>query len=353
MAFVVPGDVADADVPSGGNVYDQRMCAALGLEARAVGGTWPTPDDDARTELARTLRDLPDGTTVLLDGLVACGVPEVVVPEADRLRVAVLVHMPLADETGRDPAVAADLNAREKETLRAAAAVIATSRWSGRRLVEHHGLPVDRVHVASPGVDPAPVATGTGGRLLCVAAVTPRKAQDVLTAALADLKDLPWTCECVGPLARDPEFVVQLRGLIALHGLTDRILLAGPKSGDPLEAAYAQADLLVLPSHGETYGMVITEALARGIPVFVSAVNAGPDTLGQAPDGSVPGMAITPGDPAELAAALRRFLTEPDFHQRLRASALARRSTLTGWDTTARLLGEVLSRLETGAVCAA
>src|SRR5437868_14449523 len=97
--------------------------------------------------------------------------------------------------------------------------------------------------------------------------------RSVLTTALAGMTDLSWTCECVGPLARNPEFVVQLRKLITRHGLTDRVLLTGPKTGDALNTAYAQADLLVLPSYGETYGMVITEALARGLPAFVSAVN--------------------------------------------------------------------------------
>src|SRR5438046_1801894 len=82
--------------------------------------------------------------------------------------------------------------------------------------------------------------------------------------------------------------------------------------------------------------------------VLATAVNAGPETVGQSPDGSVPGMLVTPGDHVELASALRRFLTEPDFQQRLRDSALGRRDTLTGWDTTARLLGDVLGRLEMG-----
>jgi hypothetical protein len=139
--FVLPGDVADTTVPSGGNVFDLRMVQALSPEVRAIRGTWPLPDEAARSELSTTLRDLPDGTVVLLDGLVACGVPEVVEPAAHRLRFVVLVHMLLADETGRDPAVAADLNAREARTLRAASAVVTTSPWQARRLVQHHNLP--------------------------------------------------------------------------------------------------------------------------------------------------------------------------------------------------------------------
>ena len=348
--FVLPGDVADTTVPSGGNVFDLRMVQALSPEVRAIRGTWPLPDEAARTELSTTLRNLPDGTVVLLDGLVACGVPEVVEPEAHRLRLVVLVHMLLADETGRAPEVAADLDAREARTLHAASAVVTTSPWQARRLVHHHNLPADRVHAVVPGVDSAPLATGMGGRLLCVASVTPHKGQDVLAEALGQLTDLPWTCECVGSVTRDPGFVADVRARIERLGLTDRMVLAGPKAD--MNASYAQADLLVLPSHGETYGMVITEALARGVPVAVTAAQAGPETLGQAPDGSVPGMLITPDDPADLASALRRFLTEPDFRQRLRAAALARRTTLTSWDTTARQLATILDQVA-GAVCAA
>ncbi|MEV4312579.1 glycosyltransferase family 4 protein [Actinocrispum sp. NPDC049592] len=351
--FVLPGDVADVTVSSGGNSYDLRMSQALRPVVHAVDGGWPLPGPAARDELDRTLRDLPSGTTVLLDGLVACGVPEVVVPQAQRLRVAVLVHMPLVDETGRDPQVAAELDAKERQTLHAAHAVIATSEWSAARLVRHHELPAERVHVVSPGVDPAPVAPGTGSRLLCVAAVTPHKAQDVLAHALAQLTDLDWTCHCVGSLARNPGYVEDLRALVDRHGLADRFLLTGPRSADDLETEYAEAGLAVLPSLGETYGMVITEALAHGLPVLVTAANAGPGTLGRAPDGTVPGMLVRPGDPDDLAAALRRFLTEPGLRRGLRTSALARRDTLTGWDTTAARLARVLGDLEKGPQCAA
>lgn len=349
--FVLPGDIADTTVPSGGNVFDLRMVQALAPEVRAVHGTWPLPDEATRTELSTTLRNLPDGTVVVLDGLVACGVPEVVVPEARRLRLVVLVHMLLGDETGRAPEIAADLDAREARTLRAATMVLTTSPWQARRLVRHHDLPAERVRAVVPGVDSAPVATGTGGRLLCVASVTPHKGQDALAEALGQLTDLPWTCECVGSLTRAPGFVADVRAQIERLGLTDRMVLTGPKAD--MNASYAQADLLVLPSRGETYGMVITEALARGVPVAVTAAQAGPETIGQAPDGSVPGMLITPGDPADLAAAVRRFLTEPDFRQRLRAAALARRATLTSWDATAQRMATILDQVATGAVCAA
>ncbi|MDO0924848.1 glycosyltransferase [Streptomyces sp. TG1A-8] len=352
--FVMPGGVDDPAAPSGGNAYDRRVCLDLPgfgwqVVRHAVPGAWPRPGRTDRDGLARTLRGLPDGTVVLLDGLVACGVPEVVVPEAGRLRLAVLVHLPLGDETGLDAAVAvaAELDARERQVLRAAPAVIATSDWAVRRLVSHHGLPPRRVHVAAPGADIAPLAPGTDGvsHLLCVAAVTPRKGQHRLVEALAAVRDLPWTCALVGGLGHDPGYVTRLRDLIARHGLADRLRLAGPRSGADLEADYAAADLMVLTSCAETYGMAVTEALARGIPVLATDVGGLPEAVGRAPDGGVPGILVPPEDPAALAAELRGWFGEADVRHRLKAAARARRAALDGWATTARSLAAVLGRL--------
>ncbi|MFE6332245.1 glycosyltransferase family 4 protein [Streptomyces sp. NPDC057798] len=350
--FVLPGGVDDPAAPSGGNAYDRRVSLDLPgfgwqVHQHAVAGEWPRPGAAARAELARTLRELPDGTVVLLDGLVACGVPEVVVPEAERLRIAVLVHLPLGDETGLAAGTAAELDARERTVLRAVPAVVATSDWAVRRLVSHHGLAPERVHVATPGADIAPLASGTDGvsRLLCVAAVTPRKGQHRLVEALAAVTDLPWTCVCVGGLGQDPEYVAGLRALIREHGLEDRLVLAGPQAGAELDASYAAADLMVLMSYAETYGMAVTEALARGIPVLATDVGGLPEALGRAPDGGVPGILVPPEDPAALAAELRGWFGEADVRRRLKAAARGRRAALDGWATTARSLAAVLGRL--------
>jgi glycosyltransferase involved in cell wall biosynthesis len=350
--FVMPGGVDDPAAPSGGNAYDRRVSLDLPgfgwqVHKHAVAGQWPRPTAASRAELARTLRELPDGSVVLLDGIVACAVPEVVVPETDRLHLAVLVHLPLGDETGLEPALAAELDAKERDVLRAVPAVIATSDWAVRRLVSHHGLAPERVHVAAPGADIAPLASGTDGvsRLLCVAAVTPRKGQHRLVQALAAAADLPWSCVCVGGLGHDPEYVAHLRQLIKEHGLQDRIELAGPRSGAELDASYAAADLMVLTSYAETYGMAVTEALARGIPVLATDVGGLPEAVGRAPDGGVPGILVPPEDPAALAAELRGWFGEADVRRRLKAAARGRRAALDGWATTARSLAGVLGRL--------
>ncbi|MFF5277091.1 glycosyltransferase family 4 protein [Streptomyces sp. 900116325] len=354
VVVVMPGGVDDPSAPSGGNTYDRRVCRdlpRLGWQVHeyTVVGTWPQPRATARAELARILRESADGAVVLLDGLVACAVPDIVVPEAERLRLVVLVHLPLGDETGLTPAMAAALNAGERRTLQAAAAVVATSDWAARRLVAHHGLAPGRVHVAAPGADTAPLAAGTGtGRapsLLCVASVTPRKGQLRLVESLAAVADLPWNCVCVGGLGQDPGYVTRLRELIGRYSLGDQVHLVGPRTGTELNASYAAADLLLLASHAETYGMVATEALAHGVPVLATAVGGLPEAVGHVPDMGVPGFLVPPQDPAAFASALRLWLGEPVERRRSKEAALARRTALAGWDTTSRSLAAVLEQL--------
>ena len=345
---VVPDGIDDPLRPSGGNVYDRRVCHGLAVDGwsvheHAVPGGWPRPDPAARATLARVLAGVPDDALVLLDGLVASAVPEVLGAEARRLRLVVLVHLPLGVDAsgGLDP----DTPARERAALAAAAAVVATSGWTRRWLLERYALPSDRVHVVEPGADIAEVAPGTtrGGELLCVGAVTPVKGHDVLVAALAAVRDRPWHCVCVGSLDLDPGFVDGLRDRAAEADIVDRVHFVGPLTGSDLDRAYADADLLVLASRAETYGMVVTEALAHGLPVVATDVGGVRDAMGRAPDGSRPGVLVQPRDPLAFAAALRCWLDNPDRREFLRGAAQARRPTLSGWSETSMRLSRVLT----------
>jgi glycosyltransferase involved in cell wall biosynthesis len=338
---VLPGGVDDPGAPSGGNRYDRELCDGLArtrtVHEIAVPAPWPRPPASARHALAAALERLPDGATVLLDGLVAAAVPEVLEPVAGRLRLIVLVHLPLADESGLSPEEETRLLALERRTLHAAAEVITTSAAAARRLADRYGVPPHRLHVAPPGVAPAALATrsGAGSRLLCVAAVIPRKGQDVLLDALATIDDLAWSCVCVGALDRAPGFPASRN---------ERVRFVGPRAGDALDAAYAGADLLVLPSRAETYGMVVTEALARGLPVIATAVGGLPEALGCTPDGERPGILVPSGDREALAAALRSWLSDADLRRRLREAARQRRTTLSGWEAPTERIASILER---------
>jgi glycosyltransferase involved in cell wall biosynthesis len=330
--FIVPEGIDDPARPSGGNTYDRRVAQGLA----DLG--WTVHERDVAA-----LGRIPDGAVVLLDGLIASAAPEALVPQARRLRQVVLVHMPLGHRPPDDEAVA--VRAYERDVLTAAAAVVTTSEWSRRRLAELYALPAERVHVAEPGVAAARLAPGTasGGSLLCVAALTPDKGHDVLLDGLAMAMDLSWRCEFVGSLARDPAFADGVRRRAWIRGLGDRVRFPGPLVGAELDRAYAAADLLVLASHAETYGMVVTEGLARGVPVLATEVGGVTEALGRAPDGARPGLLVPPGDPAALGAALRAWLEDGELRGRLRLAARARSANLRPWAATASAVADVLT----------
>jgi glycosyltransferase involved in cell wall biosynthesis len=351
---VVPEGIDDPARPSGGNAYDRRVCRGLAahgwdVHEHAVPGAWPRRDEAGLTALVRAVRRIPDGAAVLLDGLIASAAPEALVPQARRLRQIVLVHMPLGHRA-HDAADA--VRAREREVLAAAAAVVTTSAWTRRRLAELYALPGDRVHVSEPGVDAASLAPGraAGDALLCVAALTRDKGHDVLLDGLAMATDLSWRCECVGSMVRDPAFADGIRRHARSRWLGDRVRFPGPRVGPELDRAYAAADLLVLPSRAETYGMVVTEALARGLPVLVTEVGGVTEALGHGEDGIRPGLLIPPGDPAALGAGLRAWLEDADLRDRLRRAAHQRRATLRPWAATASTVADVLAGVVESAV---
>ena len=326
---VVPEGADDPARPSGGNVYDARVCRALAAAGWRV---------EVREELPG-LPALPDGAVVLVDGLVASPAPSVLLPVAGRLRLVVLAHLPLGvpDES---PAV----RARERAVLTAAAAVVTTSAWTRDWLVRAYGVDPARLHVARPGTDRAPLAArhGSGHRLLCVGAVAPGKGQDLLLEALAARAHEPWRCTCVGPLDRDPGLVADLRRRAGARGVEQRFRLVGVRTGARLEASYAAADLLVLPSRFETFGMVVTEALARGLPVLAADVGGVREALGVTPRGRLPGLLVPPGDADALAAALTSWWGSASVREQLRDAAGERRAHLPGWEETAAVVGRVL-----------
>jgi len=344
--LVVPEGFDDPGRPTGGNIYDRRVCAGLvetgwDVLVTTVAGAWPDPGPGARADLARIVSAVPDGETVLIDGLIASPAAAQLLPHTGRIRTTVLLHMPLA--TALDAHRDADAERSERAVLRAADGVIVTSEWTRRQVLTRYEIPAHRVHVARPGVDriTAP-ARPVRGHLICVGALARHKGQDLLVEALVDLAERDWHCMLVGPLDRYPDFVEQLRARISHLGYDHRIRLTGVLTGAALSHAYTTADLLVAPSRSETYGMAVTEALAHGLPVIAAAVGGLPEALGSTADGTRPGQLIPPGDPAALAAALGEWLGDERHRHRIRAAARRRRSTLRGWEQTTQEIADVL-----------
>ncbi|GGG52376.1 glycosyl transferase [Kocuria dechangensis] len=331
--------------PTGGSLYDLRLVAALrglGRAARTVpvAGSWPHPDAAARARLRAALGEPAPGRTVLLDGLVGCAAPEVV-DDAVRcgVPVHVLLHLPLPAETGLGPAEAQELGRREAAALAAATGVVVTSSWAARDLRRRYGT--EGAAVAVPGTRPVPVAGGSAPpRLSCVGSLTPLKNQVLLLEALAPLVRLDWTLDLVG--APGPAgYVRTLQEAVEAFPDPARVRRTGPLTGAALEAQWEATDLLVLSSTAETYGMVVAEALAHGIPAVVPAGTGAVEALDGAPDGTGAardraGAALDSADPAAWTAVLHEWLTDPALRERWRRRALVRRAGLRTWEDTAR-----------------
>lgn len=348
--FVVPGD---PDQPTGGYRYDARIVTelrALGWTVDVVGlpGRFPDADEEGRTALDRVLADRPDDALVVADGLALGGLPDVAERHAGRLRLVALVHHPLADESGLPDEAVARFRVLESRTLDVCRRVVTTSRFTASRLTAVMGVPRSRIRVVEPGVDRAAPVTDPrhareerSQRLLCVGSLVPRKGQDELIDALLPLADLDWTLDLVGDPGRDPAFARALGEKIESSGLGGRVRLAGVRAPGELDDDYRHADVLVVPSRYEGYGMVLTEALARGLPLIATDGGALADTV---PADCA--LQVRAGDRAALTGALRRWLTDPGLRARLVETALEERDVLTDWTTAGRRFARALDITE-------
>ena len=326
VCFVVPDAIDDPDRVSGGNVYDQHVRDGLrrsGWEVRMV-----LIPADSGSMTARTLSQLPDGALVLIDGLIAVCESEALTAQSSRLRTVVLAHMVADFPT-------------EREALRAAKCIIATSGWTRSELISRDFADLYDVVVAQPGTDPAAptLASRSGGRLLCVGVVAPHKGQDLLVGALAHLTDIDdWSCTFVGSLDAAPGFVDELTQTIDQSQLTGRVTFTDVLAGRQLESAYSRADLVVVPSRNESFGMVVAEALARGIPVVAAHVGGIPEAMSS----TAAGILVPPEDPWAIEVVLRQWLSSPGRRTELKKAAMEARATARPWSATIAVVASTL-----------
>lgn len=339
--FLVPGNI---NLPTGGYIYDREIIAALDKrDVRAA--VWQLDEDlwsPASCEAAAVvLAGLEGNSIVMLDGLALAPLSDIIIAERGRLRFCALMHHPAALETGLAQATAVGIAAREAAALREMECIICTSDWTARQL-GGSGISGDIVRAVNPGVDEkiarqrantirrAPdIAHADGLRLLCVATITPRKGHERLIAAVRELAEFAWQLDCIGSQSRNHDYATHIDSLINHHGLSTRIRLHGEVEAADLATAYARADLFVLASHLEGYGMAFAEAQAAGLPIVATGGGAVTETLQQA------AAVIVDDQPDSLANALRTLLSDRKAWSRLANAAKAAATPVRNWDQAA------------------
>lgn len=342
IVFAFPGDLA---TPTGGYIYDRRIIGgleALGwtVDQLSLGDGFPWPSAAQVDFAQRVLLDIPTDCPVVIDGLAFAVIPEL----AQRLSAChpliALVHHPLALESGLTAQQVQMLQASEIAALTYAQHVIVTSPATAKGLSADFGVQASRISVVCPGTDRAQLARGSQDQslhLLSVGSIVPRKGFDILIAALATLTDLPWQLTIAGDRTRDAIAPAQLDRDIERFGLAGRISSLGAVSAEVLESLYMQADLFVLASRFEGYGMAFAEALAHGLPVVGTTAGAIPDTV---PPGA--GVLVAPNDVPQLAQALRQIMTDPVCREQLSRAALQAAHAQPTWQDSATEFSKIL-----------
>jgi glycosyltransferase involved in cell wall biosynthesis len=344
-AFAVPGSL---ETPTGGYAYDRRIIAELArlgwhVELVDVGEGFPWPSGATRAAARTRLLNVPNGWPIVIDGLALGALPDVASELARRNPLLALVHHPLALEWGLSDSQADMLRRSERAALATVQGVVVTSPATARIVASDYDVPAHRITVARPGNDVVARARGSRNEvphLLSVGAVVPRKGFDVLVAALANLTGLSWRLTIAGDLTRDPKTAARLDAEITHFGLSNRITTLGAVSSERLAALYDSADLFVLASHFEGYGMAYAEALTYGLPVIGTKAGAIPETV---PDGA--GMLVPAGDAAALSEVLQRAITDTGLRQRMSEAAVAAAQQLPSWAQSGEIFAGALARL--------
>jgi glycosyltransferase involved in cell wall biosynthesis len=153
----------------------------------------------------------------------------------------------------------------------------------------------------------------------------------MLITALASLIDFTWQLTIDGDIKRDVVAAAQLDTDIQVQGLENRVAVLGAVRSERLTELYLAADIFVLASRFESYGMALTEAIAHGLPVVSTKAGAIPNTL---PANT--GLLVPPEDVAALAAALQSLIGNEAERRRLARNARAAARQLPTWADSAR-----------------
>lgn len=348
LGFVIPGSL---DSPTGGTRYDREVLARLnkfGVLANPllVASNYPFPSDADRLATAQTFASA-SVDLFLIDGLVYGALSDQELAALQK-PVIVLLHHPLADETGLARDIAKTLYLREKHNLQHAQAVIVTSQKTKDILIADYALNADDITVAEPGVAKpdritirSPLSSEKPAKLLSVGGISPRKNYGLVLDALALLPTQhKWIWTIAGRLDDKTE-TQRLQNKTQDLGLDQRVKWLGSISDAHLATLYHDSDVLLYPSHYEGYGMALDEALAYGLPILASA------HIPSARAHASP--AIRCLDPLNARAwsdALSDLMTHPDRFDAASQSATELAKSLPDWDHPTARIASLMTRIK-------
>jgi D-inositol-3-phosphate glycosyltransferase len=247
----------------------------------------------------------------------------------------------------------------EQEVIAQSDCVIASTPFEFEDLLDHYGANPERLCTSPPGIDHEVFAPGDRAEarrwlglsdaplVLYVGRIQPLKGIDVAVSALPLLTLGATPAELLivggpsGP-AGDAE-VAHINELAARLGVSTRVHMVPPQPHDQLARFYQAADVLVMPSRSESFGLVAAEAQGCGLPVVAAAVGGLPYVVQH----EVSGLLVSDHDPADYADALAAILGDPQTAERLSSGALEHAERFS-WPATANRLLELYAGITGG-----
>jgi D-inositol-3-phosphate glycosyltransferase len=248
----------------------------------------------------------------------------------------------------------------EATIIRCSDTVLASCSVEAAQLSELYGADPSRIRIVAPGVEHAFFGPGdraqarralglpaTGPLLLFVGRIQPLKGAGVAVSTLASLvQDHPDAHLVVvgGPSGpHGDEEVAHIVSLVAELGIGGQVVFVPPRPHELLSTFYRAADVCLVPSRSESFGLVALEAAACGTPVVASDVGG----LSSLVDHGRTGYLVEDADPEAYAAWVRQILAEPLLAERLSTGSVLRARRYT-WARAAHLLVEIYAELTTG-----
>ena len=331
---------APFETVTGASFFHRHILAAwqrMGVESEVVA-----LDGEAPPSLAERL----SGCAVIVEGA-AFERAAAIIPSLQAQGAVALIHHPTALEPGTPEIRRQRLKALEASLLPRFRRVIAASQPIADRLTAEFGVAQDALRVITPGTDPVSrrvidgaCPDGSPCEILSLGTLTYRKGHDVLLRALARLFDLDWHLTLAGEV-RDADYASGLHDLIRALGIEAKVTLRGPLEGKALEQAWSAAEIFALATRFEGYGMAIAEALARGIPVAITAGGAAESLV--TPEAGV----VAPVDDGEqLGKAMRRMIFSPALRATMSEAAWRQGQTFPDWQTQAAALRDAMAEAD-------
>jgi glycosyltransferase involved in cell wall biosynthesis len=342
VAFITVGDTGRK---TGGYLYNRRVISGLrkrGFEFEEIvaGGASPEEQRKATPGFGSTF-DSSRFDAIVVDALARI----VIAPHlggwlASRPVVALVHELPSVAGGGYGSGTVASERDYEEPLLRADRIVAVSDH--GRNVLLGRGASPERIHVVPPGFNGVPVGGGSHvlrddpARALCVAQWIERKGILTLVEAWALRERKGSMLELIGETDADPDYALLVREAIeaAPQG---SIVVSGCVDDASLGASYAAADLFVLPSRYEGYGIVYAEALAHGLPIIACDVGPVPELVGREA-----AVLVRPNDREALSAALDLLLGDSALRARMSAAASRHASRLPRWEDTVGGFEQVL-----------